>query len=157
MQTKGALHQGKVIRAKRWNNAVLLQRPRLASTSVLGWTSFSLIQRIPCVHSYRTSVSILGSAWSDDVITIQRAPNSHFLANPLLKLYQRTTIVSWTAHQTFTHLRSSCWTVSDIYSIGGTWRRTFDKQCHQYPERLENFNSKLPQTKLRQHQQILYE
>ena len=36
--------------------------------------------------------------------------------------------------------RIFCWTVSEVHCNGGSWRRTSDKQCHQHPERLENFN-----------------
>ena len=48
---------------------------------------------------------------------------------------------------------SSCWTVYGIHCNGGAWRRTSDKQCHQHPETVENFNSKLSRRKLRQRQQ----
>ena len=47
---------------------------------------------------------------------------------------------------------NSCWTVSEVHSNEGTWRKTFDKQCHQHLERVEDFSSQLSRPKLQSQQ-----
>jgi len=56
-----------------------------------------------CVHSYRTSINMLEPVWPDNVITTQRASNSHFLRTKWAILMLMRLSLRPKAHILFVH------------------------------------------------------